>query len=258
MQLYPTIHIKNGKCYNPAAGSDAKQNIFTSSPVKLAQIWEQAGASYIHIVDVDGAKMGFPAHDELIGEIVKAVSIPVQAGGGIRSIKDIDHMLTLGVTRVVCGTEAVRNTRFVEEALGAFGSDRFVPGIDAVNGMVAIEGRERLSKYNPIALTNGMGRYGVKTVIYTDIISSSLHKGPSIDNTRELVARTNVGIIYGGGISSLEDVEEISKLNVDGIIIATSLYNGTIDLKELIEIYEKGMTGNEKELFDPVSVTDRK
>ena len=105
--------------------------------------------------------------------------------------------------------------------------------------MVAIEGRERLSKYNPIALTNGMGRCGIKTVVYTDILSSSLHKGPSIDNTRELVARTEVGIIYAGGISCLADLAAICELNVEGIIIASSLYSGGIDLKEAIDIFEK-------------------
>lgn len=222
-----------------------KQNLFTSSPVRLAKIWEAAGASYLHIVDVDGAVMGFPVHDELIREIAAAVDIPIQAGGGVRTIKDIDHMLSLGVQRVVCGTEAVRNNRFVEEAVSSFGSEHFVPGIDAVNGMVAIEGRERLSKYNPIALTNGMGRCGIKTVVYTDILSSSLHKGPSIDNTRELVARTEVGIIYAGGISCLADLAAICELNVEGVIIASSLYSGGIDLKEAIDIFEKGLSYNE-------------
>lgn len=222
-----------------------KQNLFTSSPVRLAKIWEAAGASYLHIVDVDGAVMGFPVHDELIREIAAAVDIPIQAGGGVRTIKDIDHMLSLGVQRVVCGTEAVRNNRFVEEAVSSFGSERFVPGIDAVNGMVAIEGRERLSKYNPIALTNGMGRCGIKTVVYTDILSSSLHKGPSIDNTRELAARTEVGIIYAGGISCLADLAAICELNVEGVIIASSLYSGGIDLKEAIDIFEKGLSYNE-------------
>ena len=224
MRLYPTIHIKNGRCFNPAAAQADKQNIFTSSPVKLAKIWEDAGASFLHIVDVDGAMMGFPVHDELIHEIVETVNIPIQAGGGIRSIKDIDHMLGLGLERVVCGTEAVKNNRFVEEAIASFGSEHFVAGIDAVNGM---------------------GRCGVKTVVYTDILSSSLHQGPSIDNTRELVARTEVGIIYAGGISCLADLEAISSLDVDGIIIASALYSGAIDLKEAINIFEKGLAYHE-------------
>ena len=241
MQLYPTIHIKNGKCFNPAVASGDKQNIFTSSPVRLAKIWEDAGASYLHVVDVDGAMMGMPVHDELIREIAQTVHIPIQAGGGIRTIKDVDHMLSLGIRRVVCGTEAVRNNRFVEEVIASFGSEHFVAGIDAVNGMVAIEGRERLSKYNPIALTNGMGRCGVKNVVYTDILSSSMHQGPSIDNTRELVARTEVGVIYAGGIRCLADLEALCALKVDGIIIASSLYCGGIDLKEAIDIFEKGL-----------------
>lgn len=240
MQLYPTIHIKNGKCFNSTVEPTDRQNVFTSSPVKLAQLWEEAGASYLHVVDVDGAVLGGTIHDELIREIVQTVNIPVQAGGGIRSIKDIDHMLSMGVRRVVCGTEAVRNSRFVEEAIATFGSDHFVAGIDAINGMVAVEGRERLSKYNPITLINALGLCGVKTVVYTDITSSSLHKGPSIENTRELVARTNVDVIYAGGISCLEDVAEVSRLSVSGVIIASALYAGSIDLKAAINILEKG------------------
>lgn len=240
MQLYPTIHIKNNRCYNPVAQISDKQNIYTSSPVKLAKIWEDAGASYIHIVDVDGARMGAPVHEDIIHEIIENVHIPVQVGGGLRSIKDIDYMLNLGADRVVCSTMAMTNPHFVREAVATFGSSCFVAGIDAVNGMVAIEGRERLSKYNPIAMTNSLGECGVETVIYTDILRSSLHKGPSIENTRELVARTNVRIIYAGGISSLEDVQEISRLNVSGIIMASSLYNGNIDLKEAVESLEKG------------------
>ncbi len=245
MQLYPTIHIKNGKCFNPSSDASDKQNIFTSSPIKLAKIWEDAGASCIHIVDVDGAVMGYPIHDDLIREIARSVNIPIQVGGGIRTIKDIDHILNGGAQRVVCATQAVQSNRFVEEAVAFFGSEHFVAGIDAVNGMVAIEGRERLSKYNPISLINGMGECGVATVIYTDIYRSSLHEGPSIDNTRELVARTNVKVIYGGGVASLSDLEAISQINVEGVIIASSLYNGDVDLKEAIDIFEKGMTGNE-------------
>lgn len=242
MQLYPTIHIKNGKCFNQAVEPTDRQNLFTSSPVRLAQLWEEAGASYLHVVDVDGAVMGATVHDELIHEIAQAVNIPVQAGGGVRSIKDIDHMLSLGVRRVVCGTEAVRNSRFAQEAIATFGCDHFVVGIDAINGMVAVDGRERLSKYNPVTLINALGLCGVKTVVYTDIISSSLHKGPSIENTRELVARTNVDVIYAGGISCLQDVEAVSRLNVSGVIIASALYTGSIDLKEAIKTFEKGQT----------------
>lgn len=238
MQIYATIHIKDGKCFDPS-GERGSRNIFTSSPVKLAQIWEEAGASCLHVVDVDGAQMGFPIHKDLIAQIVQAVQIPVQAGGGIRSIKDADSMMHLGLEKIVCGTEAVRNQRFVQEVIANFGSEHFVTGIDAVNGMVAVEGREVLSKYNPISLINSLAEQGVQTVIYTDIDGSHIRRGPSIDNTREILSRTNIDLIYSGGIDTMADLEALAELKVVGVLFSHALYTGEIDLREAIEKFEK-------------------
>ncbi len=240
MQLYPTIHIKNGRCFNPHLSDSNTENAYTYSPVKLAKEWEMAGASYLHVVDMDGIIMGMSVNDDLISQITSTVNIPVQVGGGIRSIKDIDNMLSRGVTRVVCGTKVISDPRFTKEAIDTFGCERFIVGIDAINGMIAIEGRQKLSEYNCVSFAKDLEEYGVRTIVYTDVASSFHQSGPSIDNTRELIAHSGLDIIYAGGIRNLSDVEAIAALNVKGVTIGRSLYNGKIDLKEAITIFEKG------------------
>ena len=241
MQLYPTIHIKNGRCYHPNSAEINPDNPYTYSPVRLAKEWEMAGASYLHIVDMDGIIMGMSVNDDLISQITSSVAIPVQVGGGIRSIKDIDNMLNRGVARVVCGTKVISDPRFPKEAIDTFGSDKFVVGIDAINGMIAIEGREKLSEYNCVSFAKDLEEYGVRTVIYTDVTSSFHQSGPSIDNARELIARSGLDIIYAGGIRNLSDVESVASLDVKGVVIGRALYNGKINLEEAITIFEKGL-----------------
>lgn len=240
MRIYPAIHIKNGRCFNPSPKHIGNSNIFTSNPVKLAKIWEEAGASYIHVVDVDGATLGYPVHAGIIKEILSEVHIPIQAGGGLRTIKDVDDFLNLGVARVVCGTKAVLSTNFVTEVIRLFGPARMVIGIDAKNGMVAIEGREKISNFNAITLANNLKECGVETIIYTDIIRASTHKGPSIENTKELIAKSGLNIILSGGIYNSKHLEDISRSDVQGVLIASALYEGKIDLSEALNAYERG------------------
>jgi len=240
MRIYPTIHIKNGRCHNPSPGHIGNPNIFTSSPVRLAKIWEEAGASYIHVVDVDGATLGYPVHTKLIKEILSEVNIPVQAGGGLRTIKDVDDFLNLGASRVVCGTKAVLSTKFVTEVIHLFGPERLTVGIDAKNGMVAIEGREKTSNFNAITLANHLKNCGVETITYTDIIRAQAHEGPSLENTRELMAKSGLKIILSGGIYNLKHLEDVSRLDVQGVLIASALYEGKIDLSEALDTYERG------------------
>jgi len=240
MRIYPAIHIKNGRCFNPSPGHIGNPNIFTSNPVKLAKIWEDAGASSIHVVDVDGATFGYPANVKIIKEILSEVHIPVQAGGGLRTIKDVDDFLNLGVSRVVCSTKAVLSTRFVTEVIQLFGANRLTVGIDAKNGMVAIEGRERISNFNAITLANNLKECGVETITYTDINRAHAHEGPSLENIRELIAKSNLNIIVSGGIYNLKHLEDISRLDTQGVLIASALYDGKIDLSKALNTYEKG------------------
>ncbi len=240
MQLYPAIDIKNGQCVRLRQGQFHDVEVYSNTPVKIAKLWEQMGATYIHLVDLDGALMGHSVNESIIKEIASSSSVPIQIGGGIRTIKDIETMLSLGITRVIIGTKAVENPAFIREAVNYFGAEKIVIGIDAKNGMVAIEGWEKVSNYNAVALAQQMKEMGVKTIVYTDISKDGMLQGPNVEHTKELVDFTGLEIIASGGVSSLKDLERVKETNVQGAIIGKALYENRIDLKEAIELFERG------------------
>lgn len=238
MQLYPAIDIRNGQCVRLRQGQFHNQEVYSSSPVKVAKQWETQGASFIHLVDLDGALHGHGVNEEVIRDIASAVSVPVQVGGGIRTIKDIENKLNLGVNRVIIGTKAVENPAFIKEAISNFGADRVVIGIDAKNGMVAIEGWEKVSNYNAITLALNMKELGVKTIVYTDISKDGMLQGPNVECTKEMVDMTGLDIIASGGVSSLKDLELVNQVGVHGAIIGKALYENRINLEEAIQLFE--------------------
>ncbi|WP_455716648.1 1-(5-phosphoribosyl)-5-[(5-phosphoribosylamino)methylideneamino]imidazole-4-carboxamide isomerase [Anaerosporobacter sp.] len=239
MQLYPAIDIRNGQCVRLRQGLFHDQLIYSNSPVKVAKQWENQGATFIHLVDLDGALHGHGVNEDVIKEITSAVSIPVQVGGGIRTIKDIENKIHLGVNRVIIGTKAVENPAFIKEAINMFGADRIVIGIDAKNGMVAIEGWEKVSNYNAVTLALNMKDLGVKTIVYTDIAKDGMLQGPNVECTKEMVDVTGLDIIASGGVSSLKDLESVNQVHVHGAIIGKALYENRIDLDEAIRLFEK-------------------
>lgn len=239
MQLYPAIDIRNGQCVRLRQGQFKDQEVYSDSPVKVAKQWESQGATFIHLVDLDGALRGHGMNEEVIKEITSSISIPVQVGGGIRTIKDIDNKINLGVNRVIIGTKAVENPSFVREAIVTFGADRIVVGIDAKNGMVAIEGWEKVSSFNAVTLAMKMKDLGVKTIVYTDISKDGMLQGPNVEHTKEIVDMTGLDIIASGGVSSLKDLESVDNVHVHGAIIGKALYENRINLSEAIQIFEK-------------------
>lgn len=240
MQLYPAIDIKNGQCVRLRQGQFHDVEVYSHIPAKVAGLWQEEGASYIHIVDLDGALVGHSVNEKTIKEIVDSVDIPIQVGGGIRTIQDIEHKLNLGVARVIIGTKAVENPAFIKEAISNFGADKIVIGIDAKDGMVAIQGWEKISNYNAVSLGLQMKDLGVKTIIYTDISKDGMLKGPNVEHTKEMVDATGLDIIASGGISSLKDLEKLEQIHVQGTIIGKALYEKRFALREAIELFEKG------------------
>lgn len=238
MKLYPAIDIKNGQCVRLKQGQFEDILVYSNSPVGVAKKWEDSGASFIHLVDLDGALVGHSVNDDVIREIASTVKIPIQVGGGIRTIKDIEHKLNLGVTRVILGTKAVENPMFIKEVIHCFGADKIVIGIDAKSGMVAIQGWEKLSNYNAVSLAIEMKEFGVKTIIYTDISKDGMLQGPNIEHTKEMVESTGLNIIASGGVSSVMDLEALNNINVEGAVIGKALYENHIDLKQAVSIYE--------------------
>lgn len=239
MKLFPAIDIKNGQCVRLRQGSFRDVLVYSDVPLKVAKEWEASGASYIHVVDLDGALVGYSVNESVIKEIIDNINIPIQLGGGIRSIKDIENKLNLGVSRVIIGTKAAVDPGFMKEAISIFGSDKVIAGIDAKDGIVAVEGWEKLSEYNAVTLALEMKNIGVKTIVYTDIAKDGMLQGPNIHYTAEMIEETGLNIIASGGVSSLKDLEKLSEINSYGAIIGKALYENNIELKKAIEMFQQ-------------------
>ena len=240
MRLYAGIHISDGKSVNPDDLVYQKNKIITLDPVLLALHWQDMGAQYLHIIDLDAVTMGYPVNDETIHNIVDAVDIPVQYGGGLRTIKDIDYYLNMGVARVILSTQALQEPHFLKEAVQLFGADRILIGLDADNGMVFVEGRTKISNFNVLTLAQEAEKSGVHTCVYTDVNCSSKINEPDLENTRELIEHTHLNVIYSGGITSLQDLKNMEKIGAAGVMLGGALYTNKIKLQEAVMLYERG------------------
>ena len=238
MQLYPAIDIKNGQCVRLRQGLFQETQVYSSNPVKVAMSFLEQGATYIHMVDLDGALMGYSVNEEIFKAVVRETGLPIQVGGGIRTIKDIENKLDAGISRIIIGTKAVENPAFVKEAVAAFGADRIVVGIDAKDGMVAIEGWERVSSISALDLALKMKDYGVQTIVYTDISKDGMLQGPNVEQTKIISDSTGLNVIASGGVSSLKDLEMISLSGVHGAIIGKAIYENRVTLAKAVELFE--------------------
>ncbi len=238
MQLYPAIDLKDGNCVRLTQGLFEQAKIYSHTPADMAKEWENQGATFLHLVDLDGALAGRSVNDPAIRSILKAVSIPVQIGGGIRSRDGVASMLDLGVKRVIIGTKAAKNPEFIGEVVEEFGTDCIVAGIDAKDGKVAIEGWEKLSCLSALDLCKKMKDFGVQHIVYTDISRDGMLTGPNVPATKELTRETGLDIIASGGVSSMEDLRRLYEEGIKGAIIGKALYEKRIDLLEAIRCFE--------------------
>lgn len=237
MKLYPAIDLKDGKCVRLLQGDYNAVTVYGDHPAQMAKRWESLGAQYLHLVDLDGAKEGKGVNNQAIKEIIEAINIPVQLGGGIRTMESIKEKLDMGVDRVILGSVAVKNKALIEEAIKTFGPDRIVIGVDAKNGNVAIEGWLKVTELSALDFCMELKKIGVSTIIYTDISKDGMMQGPNIAETGKLVKETGLDIIASGGVSSLEDLKQIASIGAHGAIIGKALYIGAIDLKEALSLF---------------------
>jgi phosphoribosylformimino-5-aminoimidazole carboxamide ribotide isomerase len=215
-----------------------RETLFSENPAEVAQHWEALGASMLHIVDLDGAVGGKPHNEDAINQILKAVTIPLQLGGGIRSLKTIEHYLTLGLKRIVLGTVAQKRPELVEEACKQF-SNRIVVGIDARDGRVAVEGWTETTSRKALDLAKDFEEKGVAAIVFTDINRDGMMGGPNVESTRELAEATRIPIIASGGVTTLEHIRKLLTIEasgIEGVIIGRALYEKTIDLKEALKL----------------------
>lgn len=238
MQLYPAIDLKDGRCVRLSQGRFDEAKIYSDTPSQVAALWEEKGASYLHLVDLDGAAEGRRANGPCIRQIVRRVHIPVQLGGGVRSLRDIEEALALGVSRVIIGTRAAEEPEFVRKAVERFGAERIAAGIDARDGMVAVRGWEKLSQVTAGELAGRMREAGVQTIIYTDISRDGMLCGPNVEATKKLQETAGIDVIASGGVSSIEDLRRLYEAGIQGAIIGKALYERRIDLAAAIQEFQ--------------------
>ncbi|KNY28757.1 1-(5-phosphoribosyl)-5-[(5-phosphoribosylamino)methylideneamino]imidazole-4-carboxamide isomerase [Pseudobacteroides cellulosolvens] len=235
MKIYPAIDVKDGRCVRLVQGKFSDVTVYADDPVDMALRWEKLGAEYLHVVDLDGARVGEPVNTAVISKMAVNLGIPVQLGGGIRSIEMIEILLCKGIQRVILGTSAVNDQELVKKAVDTF-DNNLVIGIDAKNGFVAIEGWAKTSSFTAIEFAKKMEELGAKTIIYTDIDTDGMLSGPNLKAMEDMVKAVNIEIIASGGVSSIEDIKNLKNVGVSGAIIGKALYTGNIDLAEAIKV----------------------
>jgi phosphoribosylformimino-5-aminoimidazole carboxamide ribotide isomerase len=234
MEIIPAIDIKGGKCVRLTQGKFDQQNLYSDNPVKIAQRWKDEGAKRLHIVDLDGARMGSPQNRDIVRDIIRRVGLPVQLGGGIRSGEFADRMLNIGVDRVIFGTAAV-NDPLIGEVFTRLG-ERAILGLDAIGGMVAVEGWQQATQVPAIDLALKMQKLGARRIIFTDISRDGMMQGPNIAATHSLMRALTIPVIASGGVSSLDDLRALMEIDVEAVIVGKSLYENTVRLPEAIAL----------------------
>lgn len=235
MIIFPAIDIRGGKCVRLTEGRFDKETVFADNPAEMAVRWESEGAEILHIVDLDGALAGEPVNLDIVKKIVKAVKIPVQLGGGIRTPDNISQVLQSGVSRVILGSVAVRKPELVEQACRQYGG-KIVVGIDARDGQVAVDGWGVSGGVSSGDLARKMAAVGVERIIYTDISRDGKLSGVNVEATGELARISGLKVIASGGVSSLADIYDLKAAGdgIEGVIVGKALYVGNISLEAAI------------------------
>jgi len=240
MKIIPAIDIQNGNCVRLRQGDFAQETIFDKNPLNIAQKWVDEGAERLHLVDLDGARLGSPINLDIISSICKKFpSVPIQIGGGIRDLETAENYLLAGATYIIIGTKAVEEPKFVTELCKIFPGNIIV-GVDAKNGEVATDGWESVSDKNVIELSKEFENIGVSEIVYTDIEKDGMMKGLNVDATLNLAKSVNIPIIASGGVSCLDDIRKMKPYvgsGISGIIIGRALYEKTITIKEAKNIF---------------------
>ncbi len=235
MLILPAIDLRGGQCVRLRQGDYARETVFDADPAQVAQRWVEQGATYLHLVDLDGAREGRPVNGESVKRIIAAADVPCQLGGGIRSEGDIEAVLSWGVDRVILGTRALKDPIWCEDMCFRF-PGKIVVGIDARDGRVAIEGWQETSEYTAVQVAVWCSSWPVAALVYTDISRDGMMQGPNVDATVQLARAVAIPVIASGGVTSLEDVEALARHNLAGCIIGRALYEGKIELSAAIKL----------------------
>ncbi len=238
MLLIPAIDLKNGRCVRLLQGEAAAETVYSDDPAAMARSFEDAGAKRLHLVDLDGAFKGKGANLVSIRSILKNISIPVQLGGGLRNAENIEQMFELGVSSVIVGTMAVKNPDVLEEVIQRFSGEKVILGIDARDRKVSIEGWQEGTEIDDVEFALSWKKFGIQRIVFTDIARDGMLSGPNLEALGDFARRTGLKIVASGGVSSMEDLELLKTLEVDGVdqvISGKAIYEGKLDLKEIFK-----------------------
>jgi len=240
MVVIPAIDLLQGKCVRLSQGQKQAATIYDADPIAVAKNFALAGATMLHIVDLDGAfNDSASPNRQLLGEIVRAIEIPVQFGGGLRTPDDVRQVLELGVTRVVIGTLAVEDPETLQELISSFGSDQVAVGIDARDGEVMVRGWEQGGKISAVDLAQVVAKAGVARIIYTDVARDGMLTGPNIEQTLLVARESGLKVTASGGVSSLADLERLKSLSefgVDSAIVGKAFYEGRFTCEAALQV----------------------
>ncbi len=244
MIIFPAIDLRHGCCVRLRQGDADRETVFDDDPLAVARRWKSQGAEWLHVVNLDGA-FGEGGSNNLaaLRRLLASLAIPIQFGGGIRSLEDIEQSLTMGVTRVILGTVAVRQPELVKDAIQRFGAERIVIGIDARDGQVAIHGWRNVQDIAALDLACDMADMGAKRIIYTDVRRDGMLSGVNVEVTRQLAQHSGLAVIASGGVRSLEDIRQLKALEdegIEGVVIGMALYRGAFDLGRAIRVATEG------------------
>jgi len=243
MLVIPAIDLKDGQCVRLFQGKRDAVTTYSNDPEATAKKWESCGAQLLHIVDLDGAFSGSQKNLDSIIKIRQSVKIPLQVGGGIRSVNTISTLFSIGINRVIIGTAAIEDPEFVAYSCSQYPDKVFI-GIDAEKGMVAVRGWEEVTSIDAKQLAKRLEGKGAAGIIYTDITRDGTLSGPNIEETKKIVEAVNIPVIAAGGVSSIDDIKKLMKIkNLWGVITGKAIYSGTLDIREAIKL----VMSNEKE-----------
>ena len=245
MLVIPAIDLKDGQCVRLRQGRMDDSTVFGDSPVDMAQHWVDAGCRRLHLVDLNGAFAGEPVNGEAVTAIAKKFpELPIQIGGGIRTLETIEHYVKAGVSYVIIGTKAVKEPAFVKEACDAF-PGKVIVGLDAQDGFVATDGWAEVSEVKAVDLARQFKNDGVSSIVYTDIARDGMMQGVNVEATVQLAVEGGIPVIASGGVTNIEDIRELSKVAGQGIlgaITGRAIYEGTLDVVEAQALADE-MTG---------------
>lgn len=232
-EIIPAIDILDGKCVRLEQGKFEAKTVYFKDPVEAALKWEKEGAKRLHVVDLDGARTGISKNFSIVEKIAAAVKIPIQLGGGVRRMDQIEKAINKGIDRVILGTSAIYNPNLLENVCKKFGS-RVIVAIDAKENKVASRGWKKISTKDVISFAKEAVAFGVKRFVYTDIAKDGMLSGPNIEGIKNFASQVKAAVIASGGISSAEDIEMLRSLKIEGCIVGKAIYSGKVKLAELL------------------------